>query len=324
MDSGGDISAESQLRFWNTDLASTEWKHRKWRQNESHSSGQIRKDSGPLLASRLCPGICCSAAGSRGEEWQGMMKDRGNANRFSLLIRKNQYGRRHLSPRTRLPASPHFLPSPLPPSGCDALPPSRSQPRWKPACIHSILNAAACFPSSPGSRFPAPAGFSFHLMGGPSRCWRCLHRWHLVLAGVGGGGGLEKVGCRRGVPPALDLKPPLSGKNVSSTDKILNDNSFSFCGPELLNISFLSPAPSPAILILQEGLPRELPKRSVPATREGPQALFAGADRGRRLRQCLNAALCWAAAPRAAPGAGTRGHRAVKWRGSPLREGRWR
>lgn len=167
-------------------MASTEWKHRKWRQNESHSSGQIRKDSGPLLASRLCPGICCSAAGSRGAEWQGMMKDRGNANRFSLLIRKNQYGRRHLSPRTRLPASPHFLPSPLPPSGCDALPPSRSQPRWKPACIHSILNAAACFSLQP--RFPVP-----------SPCWLQLssHGWPLPLLampaqmafGVGGGWG---------------------------------------------------------------------------------------------------------------------------------------
>lgn len=68
----------------------------------------------------------------------------------------------------------------------------------------------------------------------------------------------------------LLAKPPLSSKNVSSTDKTLNDNSFSFCGTELFNISFLSPAHFRAAHTGRKGLPRELCKRLVPGTSVGP------------------------------------------------------
>ena len=66
---------EDWLRVWNIDSASTEWKHRKCRQ--SRPSGQIGKDSRSLAASRVCPGVCCSATGMPGEEWQVNGDDEG-------------------------------------------------------------------------------------------------------------------------------------------------------------------------------------------------------------------------------------------------------
>lgn len=200
--------------------------------------------------------------------------------------------------KSRLPASHHLLPSKLPSSCCEAMPPSTGsqletclQPQHPSyICIPSLLHRPRC---------SVPVGFQPSAFRRPPPAASGAHT-HAGCSGVGT--------MANAFTWLLHLtKPPLSWKKVSSTDNMLNDNSFSFCRRELLNISFLSPAHFRAALTGQEGLPGEWLERLEPLTSLDAAAAPPGS--GLSPRWCLNAAPCWTPAFRRRPGTETHARR---------------
>ena len=138
-----------------------------------------------------------------------------------------------------------------------------------------------------------------------------------MLGREGGGGDTRPP---RSAAPA----PSLSGKKVSSTDKMLNDNSFAFCGTEIvkyfipITCSFSGQPPHG-----RTGSPEKCLKGRRQQSARVPKPCSEAAPPGLSLRRrCLNAALCWAVAALATPRAERRGHPAVNGEGSPQLTGR--
>lgn len=177
----------------------------------------------------------------------GMMKDKENANhsspcRWAESIRKGS---------ARLPP-PLTSSAPSPGRACCLPPPPCSQPHWPGACILSILvNAAASL--HPCTAW-GPQPLSLLASAWALSCLLSLLVAPPLQCSGQGGLGVEGTGVGRGrqwqtrVTPGLEQKPPFTWENVSPTDTMLHDNSFSFCGADVFNISSLSPAHSRAAL----------------------------------------------------------------------------
>ena len=137
-----------------------------------------------------------------------------------------------------------------------------------------------------------------------------------MLGREGGGGDTRPP---RSPAPA----PSLSGKKVSSTDKMLNDNSFAFCGTEIvkyfipITCSFSGQPPHS-----RKGSPEKCLKGRLPQSARVPKLCIQAGPPGLPLRRrCLNAALCWAVAALATPRAERCGSPAINREGSPLLTG---
>ena len=171
-----------------------------------------------------------------------------------------------------------------------------------PASLASLMPPPARVPSPQPF---VPTGFSLHLSRGPPAAGG-VHRECSVLGREGGGGDTRPP---RSAAPA----PSLSGKKVSSTDKMLNDRSFAFCGTEIvkyfipITCSFSGQPPHG-----RKGSPEKCLKGRRPQSARVPKPCIEAAPPGLPLRRrCLNAALCWAVAALATPRAERRGFASV-------------
>lgn len=259
----------------------------------------------------------CQVSNGRSME---MMKDKENAKHFSLLINRiNTEGDTCRQREEQGACLPSLCCLGLPHQAvmlCSLV--DHSLAENMPAPLASVMRPPAFPPSCPGPRsaalcpswlqpsslpcpLPLPAASSQRVLG----------------AGEGGGWGHPA--------PALPAPAPsLSGKKVSSTDKMLNDSLFAFCGTEIvkyfipITCSFSGQPPHG-----RKGSPEKCLKGRRPQSARVPKLCFEAGPPGLPLRRrCLNAALCWAVAALATPRAERLGRPAINREGSPLLTGR--